>query len=102
CRPRFSSSMPIEALVSPFPRELTTPPVTKMNLVIGPQVVDTRKDCSSKGNRHPPIQPMLLEVERAGQWAAKSLQIAHSGAGGPVRERQAFGRTSAPQTFAPP
>src|SRR5437773_867742 len=31
-RPRCSSSMPIEALVRPLPRELTTPPVTKMCL----------------------------------------------------------------------
>ena len=29
-----SSSMPIEALVSPLPSELTTPPVTKMYLVM--------------------------------------------------------------------
>ncbi len=29
-RPRFSSSMPIDALVSPLPSELTTPPVTKI------------------------------------------------------------------------
>src|SRR5262245_18638754 len=33
-RPRFSSSMPIEALVRPLPSELTTPPVTKMYLVM--------------------------------------------------------------------
>ncbi len=33
-RPRCSSSMPIEALVSPLPSELTTPPVTKMCLVM--------------------------------------------------------------------
>src|SRR5271154_6786915 len=33
-RPRCSSSMPIEALVSPLPSELTTPPVTKICLVI--------------------------------------------------------------------
>src|SRR6187455_2004035 len=33
-RPRPSSNMPMEALVRPLPRELTTPPVTKMNLVI--------------------------------------------------------------------
>src|SRR5579872_7589271 len=33
-RPRFSKSRPIAAAVSPFPRELTTPPVTKMCLVI--------------------------------------------------------------------
>src|SRR5262249_7526873 len=32
-RPRCSSNMPIEAEVSPLPRELTTPPVTKMCLV---------------------------------------------------------------------
>src|SRR5262249_2238430 len=31
-RPRRSRSMPIEALVSPLPSELTTPPVTKMCL----------------------------------------------------------------------
>ena len=33
-RPRFSSSMPIDALVSPLPSELTTPPVTKMCLAM--------------------------------------------------------------------
>src|SRR5688572_14396612 len=33
-KPRRSRSMPIDALVSPLPRELTTPPVTKMCLVI--------------------------------------------------------------------
>src|SRR3954447_18793393 len=33
-RPRRSSSIPIEAHVSPLPRELTTPPVTKMNLAM--------------------------------------------------------------------
>src|SRR5436189_6482620 len=33
-RPRCSSNMPIEAQVSPLPRELTTPPVTKMCLAI--------------------------------------------------------------------
>jgi hypothetical protein len=27
--------MPIEALVNPFPKELTTPPVTKMCFVMG-------------------------------------------------------------------
>src|SRR5689334_18628425 len=32
--PRPSSSIPIDALASPLPSELTTPPVTKMNLVI--------------------------------------------------------------------
>src|SRR6516162_5931115 len=32
--PRCSSSMPIDAQVSPLPRELTTPPVTKMCLAI--------------------------------------------------------------------
>ena len=32
--PRCSSSMPIEAQVSPLPSELTTPPVTKMCLAI--------------------------------------------------------------------
>ena len=32
--PRFSSSMPIEALVKPLPSELTTPPVTKMCFVM--------------------------------------------------------------------
>src|SRR5215469_10851657 len=37
-RPRCSSSMPIEALVNPFPSELTTPPVTKMNLVMNVSV----------------------------------------------------------------
>src|SRR3989442_14902551 len=29
-RPRFSNSVPSEAAVSPLPKELTTPPVTKM------------------------------------------------------------------------
>src|SRR5262245_29058404 len=33
-RPRRSNSIPIEAHVSPFPSELTTPPVTKMNLAM--------------------------------------------------------------------
>ena len=33
-RPLRSSSMPIDALVSPLPSELTTPPVTKMCLVM--------------------------------------------------------------------
>src|SRR5688572_16390580 len=33
-KPRRSRSMPTDALVSPLPRELTTPPVTKMCLVI--------------------------------------------------------------------
>src|SRR5690606_6980147 len=33
-RPRRSSTMPTEALVRPFPSELTTPPVTKICLVI--------------------------------------------------------------------
>src|SRR5215212_5950977 len=32
--PRRSSSIPIEAHVRPLPRELTTPPVTKMNLAM--------------------------------------------------------------------
>ena len=31
--PRFSRSVPSEAAVSPLPRELTTPPVTKIYLV---------------------------------------------------------------------
>src|SRR4051812_28649315 len=31
-RPRCSSNMPTEALVKPLPRELTTPPVTKICL----------------------------------------------------------------------
>src|SRR5579884_2016126 len=35
-RPRCSSSMPIEAQVRPLPRELTTPPVTKMCLLMSP------------------------------------------------------------------
>src|SRR5258708_34201614 len=33
-RPRFSRSRPIEAAVKPLPNELTTPPVTKMCLVM--------------------------------------------------------------------
>lgn len=33
-RPRRSNNMPIEALVSPLPSELTTPPVTKMCFVM--------------------------------------------------------------------
>src|SRR5688572_17730009 len=44
--PRCSSNMPIEALVRPFPSELTTPPVTKMCLVI---LIDFRV----KSNGHP-------------------------------------------------
>src|SRR5262245_52368572 len=32
--PRRSNNMPMEAHVSPLPSELTTPPVTKMNLVM--------------------------------------------------------------------
>src|SRR5215468_4790504 len=32
-RPRFSRRAPMLAEASPFPRELTTPPVTKMNFV---------------------------------------------------------------------
>src|SRR5215468_4587579 len=31
--PRFSRSAPIDALARPLPRDETTPPVTKMNLV---------------------------------------------------------------------
>src|SRR5215831_2475888 len=33
-RPRLSKRFPIEADASPFPKEETTPPVTKMNLLI--------------------------------------------------------------------
>ena len=33
-KPRFFNRRPIEATVTPFPTELTTPPVTKMYLVI--------------------------------------------------------------------
>jgi hypothetical protein len=32
-KPRLSSRAPMDAEASPFPREETTPPVTKMNLV---------------------------------------------------------------------
>src|SRR5512139_1084443 len=36
-RPRFSRSAPMEAAASPLPSELTTPPVTNMNLVFLPR-----------------------------------------------------------------
>jgi len=35
--------MPIEALVSPLPRELTTPPVTNMCFVMGMNLTADRK-----------------------------------------------------------
>ncbi len=34
-RPRLLRRQPREAAVMPFPREETTPPVTKMNLAMG-------------------------------------------------------------------
>ena len=46
--PRCSSNMPIEALVSPLPSELTTPPVTKMCLLI--KIAFPRKVPSNQRN----------------------------------------------------
>ncbi len=42
--------MPIEALVSPFPIELTTPPVTKICLVIGRLWLCSKKELESPKN----------------------------------------------------
>src|ERR1700704_4535279 len=41
-KPRLSSRLPIEAEASPFPKEETTPPVTKMNLLIGAPILSDR------------------------------------------------------------
>ena len=38
--PRCSSNMPIEALVSPLPSELTTPPVTKICLLMRSAILE--------------------------------------------------------------
>ena len=40
--PRLSSRLPIEAEASPFPKEETTPPVTKMNLLIVAPILSDR------------------------------------------------------------
>ena len=48
-RPRCSSSMPIEALVSPLPSELTTPPVTKICLVIEVTILVNGAGDAAKG-----------------------------------------------------
>ena len=52
-RPRCSSSMPIEAQVSPLPSELTTPPVTKICLAMrgGPLRTDWSGRAGSRGRR---------------------------------------------------
>src|ERR1043165_4102433 len=40
--PRLSSRLPIEAEASPFPKEETTPPVTKINLLIVAPILSDR------------------------------------------------------------
>src|SRR5215510_8782144 len=70
--PRPSSNMPIEALVSPLPSELTTPPVTKMNLVIA-------KDSNPLGKiRFYRRQTVLQTVGDIGRKVTE--QPAHAGA----------------------
>src|SRR4029077_7913565 len=48
--PRRSSNMPIEALVRPLPSELTTPPVTKICLVIRAPSPDCRQIFAGRPN----------------------------------------------------
>src|SRR6266852_122053 len=51
-RPRSTSRRPSEAAAMPFPREETTPPVTKMYLVaFGPVVIDSPLKCVPMGFR---------------------------------------------------
>src|SRR5690348_4706264 len=61
-RPRFSSNRPIAAAVSPLPSELTTPPVTKMCLVMTPQVLQ-RTDVNS-GSAGEYVRPGILPEAR--------------------------------------
>ena len=50
--PRSTSSLPKEAAAMPFPREETTPPVTKMYLVaFGPVVIGLPLKCVPMGFR---------------------------------------------------
>src|SRR5579862_754744 len=44
-RPRCSSNMPMQADVRPLPKELTTPPVTKMNLAMKADLVIAGSRC---------------------------------------------------------
>src|SRR5215218_4207716 len=58
-RPRSTSSRPSDAAAMPFPREDTTPPVTKMYLVeLGPVVI--RPALDKRTSELPPAEDPLL------------------------------------------
>src|SRR6266487_6769463 len=54
--PRASSSEPIEAAASPFPRDDTTPPVTKMNFGVTRDLLSS--PCPSSIRQPPPAPPL--------------------------------------------
>src|SRR5438094_683136 len=60
--PLPSSSIPIDALVSPLPNELTTPPVTKMNLVIA---LDSIRQFTQEWEGEAPAEPRIMPARSA-------------------------------------
>src|SRR4051812_7758161 len=65
-RPRFSRSAPMEAEASPLPKELTTPPVTKRNLVFLERM--------SRNPRKPP--PPSTALKRRGEKPTRHRHVA--------------------------
>src|SRR5689334_718802 len=66
-RPRLSSSAPIDAAASPLPRDETTPPVTKINLVFTVAINSFQPLCVAgnslrRGDR--PLYQLRLTVRR--------------------------------------
>src|ERR1700733_13078294 len=72
-RPRHLSSRPSEEAVSPFPRELDTPPVTKMNLLTPPAGRRRSSEMIGAPGHDNRTEPMAW-------WTLSSSQL---GAGGP-------------------
>src|ERR1051326_3788589 len=71
-RPRRSSNNPIEALVIPLPRELTTPPVTKMCLAIdrGPLFRPKKRQKPTGASRGLGAVASDYDNAQAGEWRA--------------------------------
>src|SRR6185295_20424137 len=73
--PRFSSSAPIDAEAIPLPRELTTPPVTKMNLVFLERM--TRDARCARGTSTFQVQGRLLDGQELRVRVVPALNLAH-------------------------
>src|SRR5687768_3860694 len=78
--------MPMEAQVSPLPRELTTPPVTKIYLVTLPSFGGTESEKAASVQL--PEVPFFSEIISNSWWVVVRIVMPLSGRPGPGRPAQ--------------